>query len=133
MPDTQSHPVAPVLRRRSRIAAAVLATALLAAGGGFAWRALHRPTPIIVAFANSLTGPVASFGEEARVATQIYLDEVNAAGGVEGHPLQLKTFDDQSKPVIAGINVPAILRSPAVAVLGHSVSATSTVAGPRYM
>ncbi len=109
-----------------------LVAILLAVVAGFGWRALHRPTPIIVAFANSMSGPVAGFGEEARVATQLYLDQVNATGGVDGHPVELRIFDDQSKPVIAETNVPAILRSPALAVLGHSISATSAVAGPRY-
>ena len=79
-----------------------------------------------------MTGEAAGFGEEARAATRLYLDEGNAAGGVDGHPVVLQTFDDRSRPAVAGSNVPAVLDSPAVAVLGHPLSAASVTAEPGY-
>ena len=113
-------------------AAGLVTVALLLAAAGVAWQSLHRPSSIVVAFAGSLTGPATNLGKEALVATQIYLDEVNAAGGVDGHPVTLQVFDDQSKPALAESNVGIVLDSPAVAVLGHTLSATSVVAGPGY-
>jgi len=121
-----------VRRIRPWAAGAVIALLVLLATSGAAWQALHRPTPIVVAFAGSMTGEAAGFGEEARAATQFYLDDVHAAGDVDGHPVVLQTFDDRSQPAVAGSNVSAVLDSPAVAVLGHSLSATSVAAGPGY-
>ena len=111
---------------------ATLLLAALAVGGRLAWQALNRTEPIVIAFANSMTGSLAVVGEEARVATQLYLDEVNAAGGIDGHLLKLQIFDDQSKPSVANANVSSILASRAVAVMGHSESATSLAGGVGY-
>ena len=136
MPDTPVPPRSAPARsgRRPRLwAAAAIAALLVLLVAGAAWRqVLHRPAPIVVAFAGSMTGEAAAFGEDARAAIQLYLDEVNAAGGVDGHPVVLQIFDDRSRPAVAGSNVSAVLDSPAIAVLGHSLSATSVAAGPGY-
>src|SRR5215472_5513949 len=55
-----------------------------------------RPTPLRIALASSLSGPIAFTGQESLVATQIYLDEVNRSGGIDGHPVELVVFDDKS-------------------------------------
>ena len=104
---------------------------LLLAVAFVAWQ-VRRPAPIVLAFADSLTGPVGFAGQEVRAAVQIVLDEVNAAGGVDGHPVRLQPFDDRSDPAAAEANIPAILDSPAVAVLGHYLSAASLRAGSGY-
>jgi len=96
-----------------------------------AWLA-QRPAPIVIAFASSLSGPSAATGREALAATRIYLDEVNAAGGIDGHKLQLALFDDQGLPPIARDRATRAVASPALAVLGHALSATSNAAGPLY-
>jgi branched-chain amino acid transport system substrate-binding protein len=118
--------------QRFRVAGGLGAVLAVLLAAWFGWRATHRPAPIVIAFAGSLTGGAASLGDEARIATQIYLDEVNAAGGIEGHEVVLQSFDDQSRPGVAKANVGAVLDSPAVAVLGHSLSATSVAAGSGY-
>ena len=134
MPDARLTGLARPLRRRKTLAWVIAACCLvLLACGLFTRQALGPREPIVIAFANSMSGPVRPFGDEARVATQLYLDEVNAAGGIDGHPVQLQVFDDKSVPATASTNVTSILASPAVAVLGHSVSATSVAAGPGYL
>lgn len=134
MPDTQQLGVTRKLHRRTTLSWVIAAGCLvLAVAGLFAWRALETRAPIVIAFANSMSGPVRPFGDEARVATQLYLDDINAAGGVDGHPVRLKVFDDKSAAATASANVASILDSPALAVLGHSVSATSVAAGPGYL
>jgi branched-chain amino acid transport system substrate-binding protein len=120
----------PSLRWRSALLVAC-AAALVVVGALFL-RAAREPRPIVIAFANSLSGPIAPFGREALVATRIYLDEINKAGGIDGRRVQLALFDDQGSPDVARRAVPRILASPALAVLGHSVSATSAAAGPLY-
>jgi len=77
----------------------IIATALLivlAAGGLVTWQIATRPSPIHIAFANSLSGAVVSEGTESLTAAQLYVDEVSRAGGVDGHEIVLDPFDDRS-------------------------------------
>ena len=84
-----------------------------------------------------LTGVVALYGQEIRWAGQIARDEVNAAGGVLGRPLELVVEDDGSLPETA---VPAAERlldqHGCVALIGNLLSSAriavaSQVAMPR--
>ena len=118
--------------RRRRFAFLLVAVAALVGAGTVAWYRLSQPSPIVVAFANSLSGPLAPFGKEALTATRIYLDEVNSRGGIDGHPVQLKLYDDQSSVDRARENTRSILNGPSVAVLGHLESAISVATGPLY-
>ncbi len=60
--------------------------------------------PIKVGFSMSLTGAVAPNGQQLLRALEIWRDDVNAAGGLLGRPVELIHYDDQSTPA----NVPAI-------------------------
>ncbi|MFN3350089.1 amino acid ABC transporter substrate-binding protein [Pseudorhodoplanes sp.] len=60
--------------------------------------------PIKVGFSMSLTGAVAPNGQQLLKALEIWRDDVNAAGGLLGRPVELIHYDDQSSPA----NVPAI-------------------------
>jgi branched-chain amino acid transport system substrate-binding protein len=103
-------------------------------GIGFAtFRWIHRPAPIEIAFANSMTGPRQTAGVESLVATRLYIEEINRSGGIDGHPIELVIFDDKSDPVIAEANASAIADSDCLGVLGHFNSNISLAASPRYM
>ena len=118
-------------RRRARIALAILGGAMLLALG-YAASLWKRPTPIRIAFANSMTGPTSSVGTESLAAVKLVIDEVNRTGGVNGHPIELVLFDDASSGEVARANVQKIADSPCVAVLGHFVSTVSLAAGQGY-
>lgn len=60
--------------------------------------------PIKVGFSMSLTGAVAPNGRQLLTSLEIWRDDVNAAGGLLGRPVELVYYDDQSMPA----NVPAI-------------------------
>jgi branched-chain amino acid transport system substrate-binding protein len=60
--------------------------------------------PIKVGFSMSLTGAVAPNGRQLLTSLDIWRDDVNAAGGLLGRPVELVYYDDQSTPA----NVPAI-------------------------
>ena len=55
----------------------------------------------VVGFVTDLSGPASLFGEAALQAAQLAVDEVNAAGGVLGKPLELNVADDATDPSIA--------------------------------
>jgi branched-chain amino acid transport system substrate-binding protein len=54
--------------------------------------------PIVIGAAVDLTGQMAPFDGPAMTAAQIQVDQINAAGGVDGRPLELRIIDDQLDP-----------------------------------
>jgi branched-chain amino acid transport system substrate-binding protein len=55
-------------------------------------------TPIVIGAAIDLTKNMAPFDAPALTAAQIEIKKINAAGGVDGHPLVLKFLNDQLDP-----------------------------------
>ncbi len=90
-----------VLSRRSFVA---IALALAFAFGSGVSAQAQSDDPIKVGFSMSLTGAVAPNGRQLLLALEIWRDDVNAAGGLLGRPVELVYYDDQSSPA----NVPAI-------------------------
>jgi len=96
-----------------------------------AWRLLHpapQKQPITLAIAASLSGNGAAGGQEMVQSAQLYINQVNQQGGLQGHPLKLLIFDDQGDRPVAE----AIVASPALVVLGHRSSDASLAAAPVY-
>ncbi len=79
--------------------------------------------PIRLGLLAPLTGLVSMYGADISHAARIACDEINAAGGLLGRPLELLIEDDGSLPVTA---VPAALRlvdeQGCVAILGSLLS-----------
>ena len=55
----------------------------------------HAGSPIVIGWAHDSTGPMAPFDGPALAAAQIRVAQINAKGGVDGHPLVIKTCDTQ--------------------------------------
>ena len=53
-------------------------------------------TPIRIGYCLSLTGPVAGNTRSARLAHDIWRDDVNSRGGLLGRPVELVCYDDQA-------------------------------------
>ena len=74
----------------------------------FAAAALATPAfaadPIKIGCSASLTGGVAVNGKQVLMGFQLWVDDVNAKGGLMGRQVALDCYDDQSNPT----NVPAI-------------------------
>lgn len=76
--------------------------------------------PIKIGEFTSLTGKEAAFGHSSHRGTVLAVEEINAAGGVLGRPLELVTADDQSKPGESATAVKKLIaRDKVVAVLGE--------------
>ncbi|CAB3392372.1 ABC transporter substrate-binding protein [Kyrpidia spormannii] len=74
----------------------------------------------------SVTGPASSLGRPERDTLQMVVDEINASGGVGGKKLQLITYDDESNPTKAVLNLKKLLDQDHVsAVIGGTTSAIS--------
>ena len=82
--------------------------------------AAEAPTgePVIIGALTSLTGPFTPWGVQARDGMQLAVDEINAAGGVAGRPLQLSVVDDESNPEAGTSGIERLVEEGAVAVGG---------------
>lgn len=79
----------------------------------------------------SLTGKEATFGISSHEGTILAVKEINAAGGVLGKQLELKTEDDQSKAgEPANVVNKLISKDNVVAILGEVASSRSLEAAP---
>ena len=86
---------------------------------------------ILVGEYGSLTGSEATFGQSTHNAIMMAVDEVNAAGGVNGRKIKVITEDDQSKAEEAANAVTKLIsQNNVVAVLGEVASSNSLAAAP---
>ena len=74
------------------------ATVALAAGAMALTAHAQDKKPIVIGFGQSLTGFLSPNGKQALLGAEIWRDEVNKAGGLLGRQVELKYYDDQSKP-----------------------------------
>lgn len=86
---------------------------------------------ILVGEYGSLTGSEATFGQSTHNGIMMAIDEVNAAGGVNGRKVRILTEDDQSKAEEAANAVTKLIsQNSVVAVLGEVASSNSLAAAP---
>ena len=83
-------------RNRSRAATTVICAALVALT--LATSPVRAEDPIKIGFGMALTGALAGAGKAALIAMQIWAEDVNAAGGLLGRPVELVYYDDQTNP-----------------------------------
>jgi branched-chain amino acid transport system substrate-binding protein len=88
------------MRKGRLIAIAALAATLVALTGSALASRTAAPTgkPIIIGAAIDLTKNMAPFDAPALEAAQIEIKKINAAGGVDGRPLEIKFLNDQLDP-----------------------------------
>lgn len=64
---------------------------------------------LVVGQTTGLSGPEASAAKDNTEGARLYLDAVNAAGGVHGQKIELVSMDDQSNPKVAADNARKLL------------------------
>lgn len=78
-----------------------------------------------------LTGQTSGFGQSTKNGIDLAVEEINAAGGVNGKKIQLVTEDDQGRPEQAKTVVEKLIKQDkVVAVLGEVASSNTLAAGP---
>ncbi len=94
-------------------------------------KAEARGEPIKVGAIFSTTGGLAGLGSEALAGAQIFVEEVNAAGGVNGRPIQLIHVDDESRPEQAVSQLKRLIqRERVVAIAGPASTVVSASLSP---
>ena len=85
--------------------------------------------PIRIGLAGSLSDPV---GVPMKHAAELAVEEINAAGGIGGRPLQLVQRDDYADPDSAVFVATDLYEAGVSAVIGHLFSSTTLAAAPVY-
>ncbi len=74
--------------------------------------------PIKIGALTSLTGPFTSWGLHVEAGMNLAVDDINAAGGVDGRMLELIVADDQSDPEEAVVQMERLIEDGVIAVVG---------------
>lgn len=103
------------------VAACILAVSVFACAGDV----------IKIGQSTALTGPYATWGAGARASAGIAVDEINAAGGINGKKLVLVSRDSEHNPVKAVANYRELVeKEGCVALLGGSNSSSMLAVAP---
>ena len=63
---------------------------------------------------SGFTGPVATSVAEINVGAKLYLDHINAEGGIGGQPIELVSLDDKNQPALTVENATKLVADPKV-------------------
>ena len=85
---------------------------------------------ILIGFHGPLTGPASWVGLGGRDGALLALDEINAAGGINGRKIRMISYDDAGKPSEAEAVARKMIESDKVfAILGGGISNVAIVVG----
>lgn len=102
--------------------AATVAAVLGWAAPAFAQEAIK------IGFLGAISGPAADLGRPSRDGALLQIEEINKAGGINGRPLELVVYDDESNPAKAVANVRRMAESDDVVAVISGTTTGSTLA-----
>lgn len=89
--------------------------------------------PIIFGMAAPMTGDAAEYGTQLQRGVGMAVDEINAAGGINGRPIELEICDDKCEPTEGSLCAQKLSANEKVfAVIGHVCSSCTLAGGPIY-
>ncbi len=116
-------------RNCARLAASI-AAALVVASVGPMHAAAAASESYLIGAVVSESGPGSSLGRPEADSIQMAVEEINKAGGVNGHQLQAQIIDDESNPTTAVNAVRKLLDQHPIAIIGSSLTQTSLAMVP---
>ncbi len=121
-------------KRGSRVAGVKPAGAPAAAiaGPGTAQTAA-KGEPVVIGLAGPFTGDSSELGTPGKMAIQLAAEQLNAAGGINGRPVELAIEDDAGNPADAQtVATRLATNAKIVAIIGHYNSSCSLAAKGAY-
>jgi branched-chain amino acid transport system substrate-binding protein len=116
-----------MLRRQLLAAGAVALAAGLAIGPAYT-----QDDPIRIAALYSLTGGLSSLDGPSLKGAQLYVDQVNSAGGVLGRQIELVTFDTRTDQQVTATAAQEAVSEGVVAGFGQSDTTFVMAAAPTF-
>ncbi len=86
------------------------------------------PRPIVLGFIGPLTGDGANLGQHSKAAVELATDEVNAAGGIHGRPLQFIYEDGGCNATTTTIGATKLISADKVSVILGGACASEAAA-----
>ena len=120
------------LPARTGRTAALLAAGLVALATGACGDAPQatRPPTLTLGALVSISGQASSLGPAQERGARLAVEELNAAGGVDGAQVELAVADDRSHPERGAAEMRRLIDDGAVAVLGPTLSLVAVEAHP---
>src|SRR6516165_12654990 len=109
---------------------ALASTGAAAIAAGLSKPAIAAKPPILIGYLPALTGPSSSTGVGINRGTQLAVEEINAAGGIDGRQLELIVRDTQSDPTKAVNGAAELTHSKVTVVFGPLNSGESLAVVP---
>jgi len=113
----------PMTRRQALKSASAAALA-----SSIAKPAIAQKSPIQIGYLPALTGPSSSTGVGINRGTQLAVEEINKAGGIDGRQIELITRDTQSDPTKAVNGAAELTRGAKVSVVFGPVNSGESLA-----
>ena len=84
--------------------------------------------PYTIGFVNHLTGDMGPYGQSLKKGVELAVDQINAGGGIQGHPLKVIFEDDRGQAADAITAFTKLAEVDKVPVVLGSASSTVTLA-----
>jgi branched-chain amino acid transport system substrate-binding protein len=92
--------------------------------------AFAQARTIVLGQSAAFSGPAAQLGIQMNKGAKLYLDQINATGGVNGHPIELRTLDDGYEPDRCKANTDKFIKDDVFALFGYVGTPTCVAALP---
>lgn len=115
------------------VAALAIVSLAACAGGSASANDSSKKSTVYFGVSAAVTGPYAQYGEQFKEAFDLAVEQVNAKGGINGHPVALKYEDSQSDPKQSVAVAQKFVGDDSISlVFGDYSSAASIPASPIY-
>lgn len=101
-----------------------------AAGAALALPAWAQSKALVLGQSAAFSGPAAQLGIQMSKGGKIYFDMVNAAGGINGQQIELRTLDDGYEPDRCKANTEKLIKDDVFALFGYVGTPTCLAALP---
>jgi branched-chain amino acid transport system substrate-binding protein len=91
---------------------------------------IHAAEPYKIGAVLAVTGPAALLGEPERNTVVMLTEQINAAGGINGHPIELIVEDTEGDEAKAVMKVKKLINDKVTAIIGPTRSGTTMAVIP---
>jgi branched-chain amino acid transport system substrate-binding protein len=101
-----------------------------AAAAAIALPSYAQASRILIGQSAAFSGPAAELGRQFKIGADLVFEKVNAKGGINGKPIELRSLDDGYEPERCAANTQKLLAEDVLALFGYIGTPTSLAALP---